>query len=120
MTAVALDPPEGRDAWTFRSQDGRTFAVFKVRGEYFVTDAHCPHNRGPLDQGWVRHGRTLICPWHWYRFDLRTGRCETSSRYTLGVYPVVERDGKLYAEIGKPPAKRSWSDILRSHARDAG
>jgi nitrite reductase/ring-hydroxylating ferredoxin subunit len=36
----------------------------------------CPHLGGPLLKGRVKNG-TLICPWHGYRFDLRTGSCLT-------------------------------------------
>jgi nitrite reductase/ring-hydroxylating ferredoxin subunit len=118
MTLLALGPANGRRSWTIESSDGRRFAVFAVGGERYVSDALCPHNRGPLVEGWVREeDRMLICPWHWFRFDLRTGRCGVHRRYDLTVYPVVERDGEHYADIGEAAAKRSWSDILRSHAR---
>lgn len=97
--------------------DGRAFAVFEVDGGYRVTDATCPHNRGPLDQGWVRDGRAVICPWHWYRFDLDTGVCATSPQHVLGVYPVIEHDGVPHADVGEAPAAPSWSERLRAHAR---
>ncbi len=118
MTLVPLGEADGRRSWTIESPDGRRFAVFAVAGEYHVSDARCPHNSGPLAEGWVRdEDRMLICPWHWFRFDLRTGRCGVHPRYDLRVYPVVERDGEHYADVGEPAAKRSWSDILREHAR---
>ena len=102
--------------------DGRAFAVFEVGAGYRVTDALCPHNRGPIDQGWLRPddgrgGRTVVCPWHWYRFDLDTGECDTSPQHVLGVYPVVDRDGVPHADVGEPPAPLSWADRLRAHAR---
>ena len=33
----------------------------------------CPHRGGPLDDALVEDG-CVRCPWHGYRFDLRTGR----------------------------------------------
>jgi nitrite reductase (NADH) small subunit len=33
----------------------------------------CPHLGGPLDQARVENG-CIRCPWHGYRFDVRTGR----------------------------------------------
>ncbi len=36
----------------------------------------CPHLAGPLLEGVITDGR-VVCPWHRYRFDLDSGRCET-------------------------------------------
>ncbi|SHK28222.1 Ferredoxin subunit of nitrite reductase or a ring-hydroxylating dioxygenase [Pseudonocardia thermophila] len=116
---VPLDPREA-PSWTVRAPDGREFAVFRVGDGYRVTDAECPHNKGPLAQGWVRDGETLVCPWHWYRFDLGTGACATTRQYRLGVYPVLERDGTWWADVGEPPEPLSWAERLRAHARRAG
>ncbi len=120
MSLVPLGRADGRDAWVVRSEDGRSFAVFVVDGAnegLRVTDAVCPHNRGPLEQGWVRDGRVVVCPWHWYRFDLDTGECETAPQHHLATYPVVERDGVRFADVGDAPIARSWADRLRAHAR---
>lgn len=42
--------------------------------EWFVAESICPHSGGPLYQGDIEDGH-LICPYHAYRFDLRTGAC---------------------------------------------
>lgn len=118
---IPLGDGGGRDAWVVRAEDGRSFAVFAVHGdrgiEHRVTDAVCPHNQGPLEQGWVRDGRAVVCPWHWYRFALDTGECETAPQYRLATYPVVEHGGARCADVGEPPVPRSWSERLRAHAR---
>lgn len=116
MTLVPLGEPAGRDAWLVRSDDGRDFAVFVVDGRFRVTDALCPHNRGPLVDGRI-HGGRVLCPWHWYQFDLDTGACLTAARHRLGVHPVLERDGLWFADVGGPPVRRSWAERLRAHAR---
>lgn len=103
------------------ADDGRRFVAFRVHdGDdgWRVSDAVCPHNRGPLEQGWVRDGRTVVCPWHWYRFDLDTGECATSPQHVLGVYPVTDLDGVPHADVGAPPKQLSWSDRLRAHAAE--
>lgn len=111
---VAIGEPAGRTAWTI-THDGRDFAVFIVEGEVRVADARCPHNGGPLVEGTIRDG-TVVCPWHWYRFDLSSGVCFTTSRYDLTCYPVIERDGQLFAEIPEAAPSRTWAEILRAHA----
>ena len=99
---IALGAGRGHDVWTVRAPDGRVFAVFVVNGVHHVTDARCPHNKGPLEQGWIRDGTTLVCPWHRFRFDLRTGECANLRLYDLRVHPVLERDGEWFAEVGSP------------------
>ena len=114
---VPLGRPEGRTQWTF-SHAGRSYAVFEVDGKLHVTDGACPHRGGPLAEGLVRDG-VVTCPWHWYSYEVATGRCRTAARYELRRYPVVFVDGQPHASI--PPVKpaRSWSQILRAHARTA-
>lgn len=112
---VPLGDPTGAPR-VVEAPDGRCFAAFPVDGGFRVTDATCPHNRGPLAQGWLRDG-VLVCPWHWYRFDVETGRCQTNRQYRLGVYPVVELEGAWFADVGAEPVQRSWAERLRAHAR---
>ena len=116
MSLVPLGQGDGRTSWTVRV-GGRSLAVFVVDGDWYVTDATCPHNGGPLVQGWIRDGRVLTCPWHFYRFDLASGDCLTAAGYRLGRYPVVERDGECYADVPEAPPRRTWSELLRAHAR---
>jgi nitrite reductase (NADH) small subunit len=112
---VPLAEPRGRQAWTFKHH-GRSYAVFTVDGELHVTDAGCPHRGGPLAQGLVRDG-IVTCPRHWYSFELRSGECPTAAGYRLRKYPVVSRDGRPYAELPADARPRSWSRLLRPHAR---
>jgi nitrite reductase/ring-hydroxylating ferredoxin subunit len=48
-------------------------ALFVVGADVVCTQAFCPHLEGPLFQGSVADG-CVTCPWHYWRFDLRTGR----------------------------------------------
>lgn len=96
--------------------DGRWFAVFSVDGAPVVTDDACPHKSGQLSGGLVRDG-AIVCPFHFYAFDLRSGRCRTTELYTIRLYPVETHDGDLVALI-PPLVKRSWSELLRAHARE--
>ena len=90
------------DVWAIRADDGRRFAVFALPDGHRVSDLLCPHQRGPLTQGEV-DGKILTCSWHRYRYDLDTGECLTQRGFQLGVYPVVERDGRLFADVGEKP-----------------
>ena len=94
----------------------RSFAVLVVDGAVHVTDAACPHRGGPLVEGRVRAG-AIVCPWHWYAYDVADGRCRTNDQLRLRTYPVLEVDGQLVTDVGEPPPVRTWADILREHAR---
>ena len=102
MTLVALDEDRAESGvWAVRADDGRRFAVFALPDGYRVTDLLCPHQLGPLTQGEISDGNVLTCAWHHYRYDLDTGDCLTQRGLHLGVYPVVERDGRLFADVGE-------------------
>ena len=51
---------------------GKPYAVCNVDGELHAVVGVCPHRGGPLGQG-ALHGSTLVCPWHGWEFDCRTG-----------------------------------------------
>lgn len=115
MTAVPVPPrPAGADVWPVPHPERRLAAVARPDGTVVVVDAVCPHNGGPLDKGTVRDGR-LVCPWHWYAFDLGDGRCATAREAPLAVFEPAEVDGVLWVDV---PAKRreSFAQMLRRHA----
>ena len=93
--------------------------VARVGGELFAIGAHCSHYGGPLAEGLVRDG-CVTCPWHWYSYELATGRCRTAVGYELRRYEVVLEGGLPHAVIPAAEPARSWSEILRSHARSGG
>ena len=49
-----------------------TLALYRVGDEFLAAQAFCPHLEGPLFQGTLS-GPTVTCPWHQWRYDLRTG-----------------------------------------------
>ena len=115
VTLVPLARRRGRTAWTFRHA-GRRYSVFAVGSQLRVTDAACPHNGGPLAEGTVRNG-AITCPWHRYTFDLETGRCRSAANYALRVYPVVWRNGRVFAELPTSAGPRSWLRLPRLRIR---
>ena len=49
-----------------------TYAVCNATGEIHVLEGICPHAGGPLGEG-ALHGTNLVCPWHAWEYDCRTG-----------------------------------------------
>ena len=83
-----------------------------------LSDGPKPHVGGPVCQG-VTMSRVverldeqrrsvgdffgdethIVCPWHGYEFDLRTGRHPADPGIRLRRYPVHERDGEIVVEF---------------------
>ena len=56
----------------------------------------------PGELGYDREGEILICPWHGFEYDLKTGeelyrKIPTRLRF----YEVVERDAKIYLSVSR-------------------
>jgi nitrite reductase (NADH) small subunit len=67
--------------------DGRIYALFNVDGTISAIDGICPHQGGPLADGEVE-GTTVICPWHGWRFDVRTGKSQLGPRASQPSFEV--------------------------------
>lgn len=77
---------------------GQTFAVCNVAGELHALDGVCPHAGGPLGEG-ALHGSTLVCPWHAWEFDCRTGANDFDPDVTLATFPVKVEAGQILIDI---------------------
>ena len=52
--------------------EGIFLALCNVDGTFHVVDNTCPHAGGPLGEGCM-DGELVECPWHGWRFNVRTG-----------------------------------------------
>ncbi len=66
---------------------GVGICLVNVNGELSALDNWCPHRRGPLGQGWVE-GEAVVCPWHSWTFDVKTGVAEFPVE-RVAVFPVL-------------------------------
>ena len=78
---------------------GRAIALFHTDTGFKAIAATCPHRGGPLADGLVGGG-VVICPLHGWRIDLSCGEVVAGGQGSVPVYPVVERDGWLYLDVG--------------------
>jgi nitrite reductase/ring-hydroxylating ferredoxin subunit len=80
--------------------DGVRLVVVRLDGELFALRDQCPHQGGPLGRGRLERGE-LICPWHQWRFDPRTGQSCWPEGYTrIARFPVKVEDGQILVDVG--------------------
>ena len=96
--------------------EGKELAVFNVDGTYHVIDNECPHRGGPVCQGglfgqviepiaedgtvrlleYQPDRLNIVCPWHGYEYDVRTGINVGNRALRLRKVDVRVADGKVY------------------------
>lgn len=87
--------------------------VYNIGGELFALRNVCPHEGAPLCRGpqrahiraeraggryrfvYERPGEIVVCPWHEWEFDVRTGRALHDSRQRVKTYPVAAEGDDL-------------------------
>lgn len=74
---------------------GRSVLVANVGGTFYAVDEECTHDGAPLSDGDLE-GPTIVCPWHFSRFCLRTGSVlESPAREPLRTYAVDTNGGEV-------------------------
>jgi nitrite reductase (NADH) small subunit len=96
LCGVADAPAEG--GVCEQEVDGKQICLARVDGELRAVDNLCPHRQGPLGQGWIE-GAAVVCPWHSWAFDLRTGQADYPAGERVDVY-ALQLDGEdVFVEI---------------------
>ncbi len=68
--------------------NGHAIALFNVDGTYYAIDNTCVHRGGPLGEGELE-GEEVTCPWHGWRYNVKTGACVTNPSACVKAYPVT-------------------------------
>jgi nitrite reductase (NADH) small subunit len=89
-----VPPGEGRAI----TLDGRRIAIFRAAAGWYALDAVCPHQGGPLADGIVCD-RSVTCPLHERRFDLRTGE-PLSAGDGVAAHAVEIRGERVFVTLG--------------------
>jgi nitrite reductase (NADH) small subunit len=91
--AKASDLEEGKGMIV--TVNGTRIALFRCEGEVFAIKNRCPHMGGDLGEGYLT-GDLVHCPWHGWRFSLRTGKNPAADVVAVPTYEVkIEGDEVL-------------------------
>jgi nitrite reductase (NADH) small subunit len=82
--------------------DDRVITVAQLTdGTYTAFDGRCPHKGGPISDGRICED-VVVCPWHAFRFDLRSGEhAEMQSIMKLPVFPVTVESDRIFVTVTK-------------------
>jgi len=78
--------PTSGEAREFTAGD-KTLCIAHEFDGISAMDNVCPHRGGPLGQGMVEGGK-VICPWHAWAFDTKTGAAQHTPQTKVEVYEV--------------------------------
>ena len=96
LIGQAADVPAGEARVV--EADGKTLALFNVDGAFYAIDNDCAHRGGPLGEGDL-DGTVVICPWHAWRWDVKTGANVNNPALKMPCFPVSVDDGRVFVEL---------------------
>ena len=98
LCPVEEAPPAGKGRELLVAD--RIVALFNVEGQFYALDGVCPHQGGPLGKGCLT-GHLVMCPWHGWQFDVRTGQHRTSQTVRQPALPLAVRGGMIFVQLSE-------------------
>jgi nitrite reductase/ring-hydroxylating ferredoxin subunit len=107
------------DGRRFVTVDGCEIGVLRHDDQFYAYENRCVHQGGPVCEGRIlgrveailgedktmlgeRFSTTethLICPWHGYEYDLKTGECAVDRRLRLRRFDVIQKGDDIYVLV---------------------
>ena len=79
--------------------DGKKICLARFDEKFYAFDNACPHQHEPLNKGAVTKFEEIVCPLHYYRFNMTSGQ-ETNNRCkSLELYQIELNDDGLFIKI---------------------
>ena len=76
----------------------RAVCVARLNGELCALDNECVHHGGPLAQGSIEEGK-IVCPWHGWEFNLKTGQATYPTGAKATVYALKVEGDEVWIEM---------------------
>lgn len=99
---------------------GTPIALLHVGGTIYALEHSCPHQGGPIGEGEIE-GTTITCPWHEWKFDIRTGANDRDPTILAKTFAVKVADGLVLVEVSRllAAARRNREIVRRVTAGEA-
>ena len=100
--------------------DKTEVGVYRVNGKLYAYENLCAHQGGPACEGLLMpkveevlgENKTyqsrrfnydewhIVCPWHAWEYELKTGEFVVNRKMRLKKYEVIEKSGNIYVVAG--------------------
>lgn len=87
--------------WT----DLKKVCLIRTKEGFYATEDACPHMLASLSKGCLTEKQELECPWHKYRFDVRTGK-ETTGKNIRDVKTFTLEENEKGFCVGLPKEEK--------------
>lgn len=77
---------------------GKSIALYNVNDTVYATDDTCLHKGGPLGEGSLE-GTTITCPWHFWQYDVTTGKNILNPSVGVDTYDVKVEGDDILVEL---------------------
>jgi nitrite reductase/ring-hydroxylating ferredoxin subunit len=94
--ASVSEIPEGTGMQV--NPNGVPVALFNVKGEFHAIDGICPHQGGPLGEGFLK-GSVVTCPLHFWQFDVVKGHAPEFPETSIARFAVKVVSGEIFVEV---------------------
>jgi len=74
----------------------KRICLARVNDDFFAVADKCSHNGESLSKGKINYIGEVVCPWHGYRFQLKTGRESAERSADLETYPTKQDETGFY------------------------
>jgi len=78
----------------------KEIALFNIQGNFYAIDNNCCHRGGPLAEGEIED-KIVTCPWHGWKFDVKTGECIMPGSAKLNSYNINIKGEEIFISIGE-------------------
>lgn len=96
--ALTTDIPRGLSkSFSIRTYGKKIteIAIFNLEGTYYAISNSCAHKGGPLSKGFIE-GEMVTCPWHGWKYSIKTGKSPHKGGDTVNSYPIKIKKDKIY------------------------
>jgi nitrite reductase/ring-hydroxylating ferredoxin subunit len=88
-----------REGFYHKLECGREIAFFLIDEIIYAIDNKCPHMGMPLHEGAIVDKRVLVCRYHQWKFDLKTGTSTFAPNIYVKKYETKVEDGFIYVKM---------------------